>query len=65
MTPEVVPAHVILTTRDGAAELDGWNVLFESRENPGVTLMHFLPTQRHAIRWAARLAERQSREVDL
>lgn len=63
MTPEVVPSHVLLLTRDGSVEFDGWAVLFEDRA--GNKRMHPRRTRAGAQAWADRLAERQKREVEL
>lgn len=63
MTPEVHPAHVLLTTRDGSVEFDGFAVVFEDRA--GIRRMHPRKTLTGALAWAARLAERQTRAMDL
>lgn len=65
MTPEVHPAHDILLTRDGAAELDGWSVTFETSAAPGVRRQRFFTTERHADLWSLWLRNRQDRGVDL
>jgi hypothetical protein len=60
MTPEVVPAHDI---HDGI-ETAGWNVLFQTFDNPTHIRQRFFVTQDQAVRWAKWFGGRQLRRAE-